>query len=133
MNIIPSRAAFGVAGAPNQGSQLAQLTYYARGELSVPLQQNDDVVWWMPHHSVYMTGVFLLGRLDAGTHVQVEASIDGVKWEQPFGGDGLRGPREQWVLTESRSKMSAKWIRLTVCEGSYSDGRLHVHGTVQAA
>eukprot|EP00932_Pfiesteria_piscicida_P000277 SRR837773.1027.p1 GENE.SRR837773.1027~~SRR837773.1027.p1 ORF type:complete len:223 (-),score=5.81 SRR837773.1027:98-766(-) len=133
LNIIPSRPTFGVGGATNQGSQLAQLTYYARGELSVPLQTNDDVTWWMPHHSVYITGVFLLGGLDGGSCVQVEASVDGVAWERPFGAEGLRGPREQWVLSECRSKMSAKWIRLTIVEGSYPDGRLHVHGILQAA
>mmetsp|Transcript_107664 Transcript_107664/g.278798 ORF Transcript_107664/g.278798 Transcript_107664/m.278798 type:complete len:418 (-) Transcript_107664:91-1344(-) len=132
LNVIPSRPAFGLTSSLSQGDQLAQLSYYARGELSVSLQQHDEVIWLMPHHSVYITGIFLLGSLEAGSHVQVSVSTDGVHWEHPFG-SGLHGPREQFVLTPCRAKVCAKWIKLTVHDGKYADGRLHVHGILQAA
>jgi len=123
LNLIPRR--------PYSSSQGVEgLQAMARGAANMCLGAGDEMVWMLPHHAVYLTGIaFSEGLGDA--HVRVFASPDGAAWKCLWD-SGTQGGLAKGAVIGCRSRECVQWIRLRVCRGQYTN-KLTMHGIVKFA
>jgi len=129
LNMIPSRASFGTIAIGSQNNHLYGFEQYARQGYAC-LSANDEMKWMAPHHAIYVSGVSFSSALGDGNRIEVFSSQDGTCWQKLMDSGVRSEVNKEAVTVACRSKGWAKWFKLCVREGDYSN-YLRIHGVLQ--
>jgi len=116
INLIPSRASFDM---PYTNALVVRDIDHR-----VELFEDEHLIWMMPHHIIYVSGLSFESDLRVTNRVQISASLDGASWELLWDS----GTHAQFKTTiPCRSKEPARWFKLCVLKGEHRNS-LNIHG-----
>eukprot|EP00420_Gonyaulax_spinifera_P024925 CAMPEP_0197889626 /NCGR_PEP_ID=MMETSP1439-20131203/24436_1 /TAXON_ID=66791 /ORGANISM="Gonyaulax spinifera, Strain CCMP409" /LENGTH=435 /DNA_ID=CAMNT_0043509611 /DNA_START=83 /DNA_END=1390 /DNA_ORIENTATION=- len=140
VNIIPSKQCFcrkwiscdGKSNSDtNQHSPAGSLEGMARNADPIVLEENDDVMFLTPHHSIAVKGVSFRSALGSSSHVQLHGSRDGGDWKLMFDSGITPDANDKGgAAIGCHSDQPLSWFRLCVRKGKYNN-HLMIEGVVQ--